>query len=591
MSYKLRRALALLLAALLLSMTLSGCGMPAALIDELIEDKDEQASPSSERIIPLTDSYWFDYSYRGYTAYEDMPAYLEAPPDIESYTDLLRCFTSGGEYQDFEDAYFLAQDELYRIYTAYTVADISYSSDPADEAAAAVESAYAAWYAASDEFYAALGEVARSEHGASLLDELLGENTSGSFASYYPDESGGAEHSAEDELLHSYNVAMTSSEPDLQRAAEIFVELVKLRNEQAAAYGYSSYAELAYYEQYYRNYSPEEVAASVSLSSSHFSRQFKAKTGYSPYEYIILRRIDKAKKAAKGDKKFLQEAADFEGLRDWLNDGKSARSYEEVDIAAEYPDCELLSLKPVIYAANLDEDGFADPAGVEYYNQVADRAAAEGAQVIPVCAKLEAEIAELEPEEKKPAAAAAAPAGAIPPGTVIGDGHIKIAHVRIDTRLLHGQVATTWTKQINPNRIIVVSDGVAHDELRKTMIEQAAPPGVHANVVPIKKMAEVVKDTRFGDTKAMLLFENPQDLLKAIEAGVDIKEVNIGSMAHSKGKVVVTNAVAMGDDDVKTLEALKAKGVKFEVRKVPSDSSEDLDAMLKKAKAELAAQA
>jgi len=152
-------------------------------------------------------------------------------------------------------------------------------------------------------------------------------------------------------------------------------------------------------------------------------------------------------------------------------------------------------------------------------------------------------------------------------------------------------VATTWTKQINPNRIIVVSDGVAHDELRKTMIEQAAPPGVHANVVPIKKMAEVVKDTRFGGTKAMLLFENPQDLLKAIEAGVDIKEVNIGSMAHSKGKVVVTNAVAMGDDDVKTLEALKAKGVKFEVRKVPSDASEDLDAMLKKAKAELAAQA
>lgn len=197
----------------------------------------------------------------------------------------------------------------------------------------------------------------------------------------------------------------------------------------------------------------------------------------------------------------------------------------------------------------------------------------------------------LEPEEKKPAAAAAAPAGAIPPGTVIGDGRIKIAHVRIDTRLLHGQVATTWTKQINPNRIIVVSDGVAHDELRKTMVEQAAPPGVHANVVPIKKMAEVVKDTRFGDTKAMLLFENPQDLLKAIEAGVDIKEVNIGSMAHSKGKVVVTNAVAMGDDDVKTLEALKAKGVKFEVRKVPSDASEDLDAMLKKAKAELAAQA
>ena len=115
---------------------------------------------------------------------------------------------------------------------------------------------------------------------------------------------------------------------------------------------------------------------------------------------MVERRIDKCKKAAKADKKFLQEAADFEGLRDWLNDGKSARSYEEVDIAAEYPDCELLSLKPVIYAANLDEDGFADPESVEYFQQVKARAAAEGAQVVPVCAKLEAEIAELDGEEK-----------------------------------------------------------------------------------------------------------------------------------------------------------------------------------------------
>ena len=72
-----------------------------------------------------------------------------------------------------------------------------------------------------------------------------------------------------------------------------------------------------------------------------------------------------------------------------------------MDIAAEYPDCELLSLKPVIYAANLDESGFADPQSVAYYRQVERRAQEQGAQVIPVCAKLEAEIAQLEPEEKQ----------------------------------------------------------------------------------------------------------------------------------------------------------------------------------------------
>ena len=187
-----------------------------------------------------------------------------------------------------------------------------------------------------------------------------------------------------------------------------------------------------------------------------------------------------------------------------------------------------------------------------------------------------------------PAAAPVARQGAIPEGTVLGDGHIKIAHVRVDTRLLHGQVATTWTKTVSPDRIIVVSDGVAHDQLRKTMIEQAAPPGVPANVVPISKMIEVTKDPRFGATKAMLLFENPQDLLAAIAGGVDIKEANIGSMAHSVGKVVVTNAIAMDNADVETLETLHAKGVALEARKVPSDSPVSYEDLIKKAKSELA---
>ena len=195
------------------------------------------------------------------------------------------------------------------------------------------------------------------------------------------------------------------------------------------------------------------------------------------------------------------------------------------------------------------------------------------------------------PEGIAPAAAPVARQGAIPEGTVLGDGHIKIAHVRVDTRLLHGQVATTWTKTVSPDRIIVVSDGVAHDQLRKTMIEQAAPPGVPANVVPISKMIEVTKDPRFGATKAMLLFENPQDLLAAIEGGVDIKEANIGSMAHSVGKVVVTQAIAMDQNDYDTIEKLAAKGIKFDVRKVPADSPENFDSMMNKAKSELAAQA
>ena len=116
---------------------------------------------------------------------------------------------------------------------------------------------------------------------------------------------------------------------------------------------------------------------------------------------MVDRRIDKATKAAKGDKKFLHEVEVFSALRAWMNDGKSARSYScSEDDAALIATSDLLTLKPVIYAANLDEEGFSDYENVPYYQQVAQRAAAEGAQVIPVCAKLEAEIAELEEEEK-----------------------------------------------------------------------------------------------------------------------------------------------------------------------------------------------
>ena len=118
---------------------------------------------------------------------------------------------------------------------------------------------------------------------------------------------------------------------------------------------------------------------------------------------MVERRIDKAQKAAKADKKFLHEVEVFQSLRDWLNEGQSARTYlsqVDSDDAALIATSELLSLKPIIYAANLDEDGFADPGAVSYYALVAERAASEGAQVIPVCAKLEAEIAELPAEEK-----------------------------------------------------------------------------------------------------------------------------------------------------------------------------------------------
>lgn len=201
--------------------------------------------------------------------------------------------------------------------------------------------------------------------------------------------------------------------------------------------------------------------------------------------------------------------------------------------------------------------------------------AREGVKVLPE---------ELEPaQEATPTAAPAIRQGAIPEGTVIGDGKLKINLARIDTRLLHGQVATSWTPASKADRIIVASDTVAQDELRKQLIKQAAPNGVRANVVPIKKLIEAAKDPRFGNTHALILFETPQEALQAIEGGVPITELNVGSMAHSTGKTMVNTVLSMDKEDVKTFEKLRDLGVKFDVRKVPNDSQKDLFDLINKA--------
>ena len=118
---------------------------------------------------------------------------------------------------------------------------------------------------------------------------------------------------------------------------------------------------------------------------------------------MLDRRLEKSKKAGRvGDKKLAREAEVLEALRRHFDAGNSARTFdgtpEELEIIAG---SEFITLKPVIYAANMDEDGFASgPEANAFYQSVAEHAAAEGAGVLPICAKTEQEIAQLDKEER-----------------------------------------------------------------------------------------------------------------------------------------------------------------------------------------------
>lgn len=118
---------------------------------------------------------------------------------------------------------------------------------------------------------------------------------------------------------------------------------------------------------------------------------------------ILARRIDNRKKAMKGDKTITGEVAFLQRLAAEMEQGKTARAIDISDEEAEYlKEVSLLTIKPVIYACNMGENDFE--AGIEnnkYYQIVTEIANTEGAETFPICAEMEAEIAELEPDEKE----------------------------------------------------------------------------------------------------------------------------------------------------------------------------------------------
>src|SRR5690242_3029982 len=158
---------------------------------------------------------------------------------------------------------------------------------------------------------------------------------------------------------------------------------------------------------------------------------------------------------------------------------------------------------------------------------------------------------------------------------------MKIVLARIDDRFIHGQVLTRWIKTNAADRIIIVSDEVAADEMRKTLILSVAPSNVKASAVDISKMEKAFHSPRYQDTTAMLLFEKPSDIVSLFEAGVPIKTVNVGGMRFANDRKQITKSVSVTKEDIVAFEKLNELGVKLELRQLPSDTSEDFIRILR----------
>ncbi|MDT2573893.1 PTS system mannose/fructose/N-acetylgalactosamine-transporter subunit IIB [Enterococcus raffinosus] len=159
---------------------------------------------------------------------------------------------------------------------------------------------------------------------------------------------------------------------------------------------------------------------------------------------------------------------------------------------------------------------------------------------------------------------------------------MSIIGVRIDGRLIHGQVANLWTTKLNISRIMVVDDEVAQNDIEKSGLKLATPAGVRLSVLPIEKAAHNILAGKYDSQRLLIIVRKPDRLLKMVELGVPIEEINVGNMSQSDETRSITKSINVVDQDVEVFKELNNKGIRLIAQMVPSDKAEDFMSLLAK---------
>lgn len=154
-------------------------------------------------------------------------------------------------------------------------------------------------------------------------------------------------------------------------------------------------------------------------------------------------------------------------------------------------------------------------------------------------------------------------------------------NVRIDDRLIHGQVATRWSTGLRATRIMVVDDQVANDDVQKDILRMAAPAGIATSIITEEKAIANIKSGKYENQRVMMVVRRPDVLLRLINAGIDIDKINIGNMSNRENTVQIKKSVSLTPEERQDIENIMAKGVKVTAQMVPDDAEIDFKNFLK----------
>lgn len=151
-----------------------------------------------------------------------------------------------------------------------------------------------------------------------------------------------------------------------------------------------------------------------------------------------------------------------------------------------------------------------------------------------------------------------------------------IEHVRMDYRLIHGQVLVAWSSSLHFDEIIVTNDKVAADPLQVTLLKSVAPAGVKVRIFSTVDAAKYINDPANEQKRLFIIVKFPEDALGLHEAGADFKSLNLGNQAFMRGSEKLNKTVYLLESGVKALKALHDKGVQITARMMPQDSSTEM---------------
>jgi PTS system mannose-specific IIB component len=145
--------------------------------------------------------------------------------------------------------------------------------------------------------------------------------------------------------------------------------------------------------------------------------------------------------------------------------------------------------------------------------------------------------------------------------------------VRIDDRLIHGQVVTEWIKHTDGNRILIIDDKLINDRMMLRILKAATPPEISVEVLAVADAVLMLKQDSPPDERIIILVKTPDSLEKLVDEGVELKKIILGGMGNNPIRKRYGKSFSASDEEVACIKRMMQKGITAEIQMIPGDKS------------------